>query len=266
MGRTPDRYPGDREETAIILDEQASDPDVERKISFVLGEGVKIFADGVARGIGEGRANIQQPPVDDRNVDTPPGSPTTGYRVIIGDSPTGAFVGHAGEIAQYNGSSWVFSTPQQGTNVYVKDVNNSYRQINTSSPWSWEPGPEPGFGAWYDDEQDDDEIGTTGSWETALELTFPSDLEEGDYIIMCAAIVRGSSSSTQIGVRQVFDSTVLCSVVLQATGTASQVPLSGYHVQKGISGTHTYKIEYEKDGGSGTAYIKNRVIIAFRVA
>jgi len=133
--------------------------------------------------------------------------------------------------------------------------------------WNTADAPSPSFGAWYKDEQEDGEIGTTsGTWQDALELTFPSDLEEGDYVILCAAIVRGSSSSTQVDVRLVFDTTELCSITLQATGTAAQVPLSGSHVQKSISGSHSYKIQYRQGGGAGTAYIKNRLAIAFRVA
>jgi len=45
---------------------------------------------------------------------SPPASPTVGYRVRIDVSlgnPTGAFVGHADQIATWNGSSWVFTTP-----------------------------------------------------------------------------------------------------------------------------------------------------------
>lgn len=55
---------------------------------------------------------------------TPPVSPTTGYRVLVDltlGSPTGAFVGHGDEIAEYNGTSWVFVTALTGQFVSADD-------------------------------------------------------------------------------------------------------------------------------------------------
>jgi hypothetical protein len=138
MGRTPDAYDGPRVDEAVIWEEQASDPTEALKSQYVTGKGLVILEDGVVRGIGEGRENTWQPPVDARNVNTPPGSPATGYRVIIGSSPTGAFAGRPGEIAQWNGSAWVFTTPKQGSITTVKSENEPYKQTATTSPWSWE--------------------------------------------------------------------------------------------------------------------------------
>jgi len=140
MGQTPDRTPGPADEEGIVWEEQTSDPTQERQQTYVQGKGLVIFENGVVRAVGEGGENFWQPSVDDRDVDTPPGSPTTGYRVIVGDSPTGVFVGHAGELAQYNGTTWVFTTPKQGTFTYVKDESGLYNQTESSTPWSWEVG------------------------------------------------------------------------------------------------------------------------------
>jgi hypothetical protein len=57
--------------------------------------------------------------------------------VIVGESPTGDFVGHAGEIAQWNGSVWVFTTPKQGMVVYVFDEDEPYKQTAAAAPWVW---------------------------------------------------------------------------------------------------------------------------------
>jgi len=138
MGRTPDAYDGPRVDEAVIWEEQASDPTEALKSQYVTGKGLVILEDGVVRGVGESRENTWQAPVDARNVNTPPGSPATGYRVIIGSSPTGAFAGRPGEIAQWNGSAWVFTTPKQGTITTVKSENQPYKQTATTSPWSWE--------------------------------------------------------------------------------------------------------------------------------
>jgi hypothetical protein len=137
MGRTPDAYDGPRIDEAVIWEEQASDPTEARKVQYVTGKGLVILEDGVVHAVGEGRESYFQPPVDDRDVNTPPVGPATGYRVIIGDSPTGDFVGHAGEIAQYDGSAWVFTAPKQGTHVFVKDEEADYQQEAASSPWTW---------------------------------------------------------------------------------------------------------------------------------
>lgn len=140
MGRTPDAYDGPRIDEAVIWEEQGSDPAETRKVQYVTGKGLVILEDGVVRGIGEGRENIWQPPVDARNVNAPPSSPATGYRVIVGSSPTGDFVGHPGEIAQWTGSSWVFTVPKQGTTAVVKAENAAYQQTAASVPWTWASG------------------------------------------------------------------------------------------------------------------------------
>jgi len=141
VGRTPDARDGPLWEESVIWEEQASDPapapDGYHGSQYVTGKGLVILEDGVVRGIGESRVNVWQYPVDDRDVNAPPGSPATGYRVIVGGSPTGAFVGHAGEIAQWTGAAWVFTTPRPGTTTFVKDEALSYQQTATSAPWTW---------------------------------------------------------------------------------------------------------------------------------
>jgi hypothetical protein len=66
----------------------------------------------------------------DRSLLTPPGSPTTGDRYLIGqptDTATGAWAGNAGRITQWDGSAWIFEAdPDEGTFVFVEDENQSY--------------------------------------------------------------------------------------------------------------------------------------------
>ena len=45
---------------------------------------------------------------------TPPGSPTEGQRWIIPASPTGVWVGHAGQIAAWQDGAWAFYAPLDG--------------------------------------------------------------------------------------------------------------------------------------------------------
>jgi hypothetical protein len=141
MPRSPDSTDGPLYEEAIFWEEQASDPVEDKQTQFVQGKGLVTLADGAVRPIGETREASWQHPVEQQDVNTPPGGPSAGYRVIVGSSPTGDFIGHEGEIAQYNGSSWVFSTPKQGTVVYVNDSGVPYNQNSLSSPWSWSQLP-----------------------------------------------------------------------------------------------------------------------------
>lgn len=137
MPLTPDAFDGPSFEEAVEWEEQASDPAKDKRLQYVQGKGLVILDDGVVRAVGENREAIWQTEVDDVSVNTPPGSPVAGDRVIVGGSPTGAFVGHEGEVAQYTGSTWVFSVPREGTIAYVKSKKTIYAQRSASSPWAW---------------------------------------------------------------------------------------------------------------------------------
>lgn len=63
---------------------------------------------------------------------TPPGSPATGDRYWIGSSPTGAWSGHAYQIAVWNGSSWDFEAITKGDTAYVGDEGIFYFYDGTS--------------------------------------------------------------------------------------------------------------------------------------
>jgi len=155
----------------------------------------------------------------------------------------------------------------QTLHTSVPTADQYLRWNNTESRWEAQDGPTPGFGNWYDHAQDSDEIGTSGStWEDAIQLDFPSDLELGDYRVDCALLARGSSSSTQVGLRQTWDGDVICSIVVQATGSAVYIPMMNFHIQEAISGSHTFKVQYNKSGGAGTAYVSHRIAMGLRVA
>ncbi|SFQ80854.1 Protein of unknown function, partial [Nitratireductor indicus] len=67
--------------------------------------------------------------VEDERNDPPGGTPTTGSLYQVGTSPTGAFVGHVGEIARFNGVSYDFIAASEGNTIYRKDASTlfSYR-------------------------------------------------------------------------------------------------------------------------------------------
>jgi hypothetical protein len=59
----------------------------------------------------------------DRDLNTPPGSPSEGQRWIVkaSPSPTGAWAGHGNHIAAWQDGAWVFCVPQPGWFAYLID-------------------------------------------------------------------------------------------------------------------------------------------------
>jgi hypothetical protein len=59
--------------------------------------------------------------VCDRDLATPPASPTAGQSWIVAAAPTGLWSGHANDVAAWQNNGWQFSTPQAGWLAYVAD-------------------------------------------------------------------------------------------------------------------------------------------------
>src|SRR5262245_59670219 len=57
----------------------------------------------------------------DRDLATPPGSPSDGQRWIVAASPTGAWSGHANHVAAWQDGAWHFYVPRTGWLAYVID-------------------------------------------------------------------------------------------------------------------------------------------------
>jgi len=64
---------------------------------------------------------------------TPPISPNTGDVYLVGTSPSGAWVGQAKDIAEWNGSAWVFTDGVQGDFLY--NATNALTYIFRSGNW-----------------------------------------------------------------------------------------------------------------------------------
>lgn len=59
--------------------------------------------------------------VEDRDLATPPSSPSEGQRFIIAASPGGDWSGHAGHIATWQDGGWTFYHPKEGWLCFVRD-------------------------------------------------------------------------------------------------------------------------------------------------
>lgn len=77
-------------------------------------------------------------PVLDKDVDAPPGSPASGDRYLLVGTPSGAWAGHQGEIAEWDGEAWAFTVPVDGMVVVVNDEDTEYHQTESEAPWVWE--------------------------------------------------------------------------------------------------------------------------------
>jgi len=64
---------------------------------------------------------LVQPNVLDRDLATPPGSPTDGDRYIVGSSATSDWAGKDFDIAVWQDGLWKFYDPRQGWFVWVQD-------------------------------------------------------------------------------------------------------------------------------------------------
>lgn len=63
----------------------------------------------------------------------PPGSPVENDAYIVGPAPTGAWVGHANDIAVYLLSGWIFAQPKIGHTLYVEGSGNV--QFDENGDW-----------------------------------------------------------------------------------------------------------------------------------
>lgn len=72
--------------------------------------------------------NIEpQASVKDKDLLTPPASPTAGDRYIIATgTSTGAWVGYNTQIAEWTGTAWQFYAPSTGWTCYVDDEQKMY--------------------------------------------------------------------------------------------------------------------------------------------
>ena len=64
---------------------------------------------------------------------TPPGSPTTGDRYLVIATATGDWAEHEDDLAEWNGTSWDFTTPNKGFAVWIEDVGK--QKVYNGTNW-----------------------------------------------------------------------------------------------------------------------------------
>lgn len=61
--------------------------------------------------------------LEDRDLSTPPGSPSDGQSYLVAGTGTGTWTGHDGDIAYYLNTAWIFINVIEGFTFWVKDEN-----------------------------------------------------------------------------------------------------------------------------------------------
>lgn len=93
----------------------------------------------------------------DADLGTPPGSPADGDTYLVPAGATGAWSGQDQNVAYWDGSAWVFYTPNEGWYADVADVDALYRFNGT---------------AWAEYELAGGGPGTSGPWDFVETITF----------------------------------------------------------------------------------------------
>ena len=76
---------------------------------------------------------LVQPVVETIGDDSPPGSPQPGLSWVVGEDPTGAWVGRAGAIATWTAGGWRFTAPIEGMAVWIAGASTGARR--TGGAW-----------------------------------------------------------------------------------------------------------------------------------
>lgn len=71
----------------------------------------------------------------DRDLNSPPGSPSDGDCYIVGGSPTGDWSGEAGKLAYYRNGEWQFQTPTSGLVAHIGDEKVLMAYSADESEW-----------------------------------------------------------------------------------------------------------------------------------
>lgn len=68
-------------------------------------------------------------PAIEGEADNPPSAPAEGECWLVGDTPTGAWLDHAGELASFQAGGWIFATPRDGVRLLDRSTGQDIRYL-----------------------------------------------------------------------------------------------------------------------------------------
>lgn len=135
-------------------------------------------------------------PVESITTNSPPPTPATDIRYIVGTNPSGVWASNTNKIATYSGSAWVFQDPVDGDVVSVKD------QDNTHAHWSGSAWVTDGnVGNTIDDIRLNVFEGFETEWLTNNSITISQGrcgTEDGKHILTIANTVTATFDTSSI--------------------------------------------------------------------
>ena len=183
----------------------------------------------------------------DKDLASPPGSPTDGSRYIVAASPTGAWAGQAGKIAAWQDGTWLFYTPREGWLAWVADEDKIYAYTGT---------------AWAEF------VSGAGSLHHVVEDTAPQlggDLDANGHNLGfdSSTGITDDSGNEQVLFHKTASAVNQVGVTNAATGNAPQVAAEGgdTNIDLKLRGKGTGQIDVDRLGINATADTTNRLAV-----
>lgn len=111
--------------------------------------------------------------VQSLGANTPPGAPTAGDMYVVGTVPTGAWAGQAGNLAQWTGTVWQFTTAEAGWLAYSVAAGKVY--FRGAAAWIPYVGPSSFIETLMDDANTSAALSTLGVSDYAKTLLDDTD-------------------------------------------------------------------------------------------
>jgi len=70
-------------------------------------------------------------PALEGETNDPPATPVEGETWLIGDTPTGVWADHAGQLASFQAGAWIYVTPRDGLRALDKSTGQDIRFVSS---------------------------------------------------------------------------------------------------------------------------------------
>lgn len=214
--------------------------------------------------------------VEDRDLTSPPGSPSSDDYYIVGSPATGAWSSRENSVARWNGNNWQFQIPSAGFAAYVRD--EGVVVVWDGSEWggAFDGGVSSVFGTQFQTASSV-AISTTTStqWQTKVSLT-TGTLEAGNYILLVsygwsldstssdfeARVLQGDTEIGQHHVQEPKDS----SGSFGSTGTDQRHYASRHFVLSLDEDSYTYYLQHRTSQAGSESSIWDATMSLWRVS